>query len=143
MTANVLQCCFRHFLDEKFPGVYPNNPTKMATMLNAENPDRAIKTKAVITPDEEPSCDVNTNLEILKTMNQNLQRSCPEPFQHFNGSICFIKISSKMSYKDASSHCNEQGGAEIFSLGPYEILNTLDMIIGTFAKKNYELFSNI
>ena len=129
------KCCFRHFLDDKFPGVYPNNPTKMATMLNAENPDRAMETKAVVTPDEEPSCDVNTNLEILKTMNQNLQRSCPKPFKNFNGSICFLKISSEMSYKEASSHCNEYSGAEIFSLGPYEILNSLDMIIGSFAKK--------
>ena len=136
MTADVLQCCFRHFLDENFPGVFPNNPTKMATMLNAENPDRAMETKTIVIPDENPSCDANTNLDILKTMNQNLQRSCPEPFKSLNDSICFIKISSEMSYKDASSLCNEHGGAEIFSLGPYEILDTLDMIIGRFAKKN-------
>ena len=135
MTVDVLQCCFRHFLDDKFPGVYPNNPTKMAAMLIAENPDRAMETKTVVIPDEDPNCDANTNLETLKAMNQNLQRNCPEPFKSFNDSICFIKISLEMSYKDASSHCNDHGGAEIFSLGPYEILNSLDMIIGSFAKK--------
>ena len=76
MTADDLQCCFWHFLDENFPGIYPNIPTEMASMLNTESPDKTMETKAVGNFYEEPKCDENDNSEILNTMNQKLQRKC-------------------------------------------------------------------
>ena len=138
MTLEALQCCFRHFLDDAFPGVYPNDPTKMAMMLNTENPDRAMETKAVVFANDEPHCNENDNLHILKDMNQKLQRICPEPFRNFNESTCFISSAEEMSYSEASSYCEEQGEAEIFFLGSFENYNDLDVINGKLLYRNIE-----
>ena len=130
LTTDDLQCCFRHFLDDKFPGIYPNIPTKMVTMLNAENPDSAMKTKSVVIGDDEPICDELNSLEVLNNMNERLQRTCPESFTKLNESTCIIGSAQEMSYNDAFSHCKELGGANIFFLDSFEDQKTLDRIIG-------------
>ena len=138
MTIDALQCCFRDFLDDTFPGVYPNVPTKMATILNTENPDRAMELKTVVFADDEPHCNENDDLHILNDMNQKLQRICPEPFRNFNESTCFISSAEEMSYDEASSYCEEQGEAEIFFLGSFEDYNDLDVINGKLLYRNIE-----
>ena len=138
MTLDALQCCFRYFLDDSFPGVYPNVPTKMATMLNTENPDRAMETKAVVFADDEPHCNENDNWDILNNMNQKLQRICPKPFRNFNESTCFISSAEEMSYNEASSYCEEQGETEIFFLSSFEDYKDLDVINGKLLYTNIQ-----
>ena len=130
MTVDALQCCFRLFLDETFPGVYPNNPKKIATLLNTEDPDRATETKSVVIGNEEPICNENNRFEFLNNINEKLQRTCPEPFQKLNESTCIVGSDEEMSYDDAFAKCKELNGAEIFFLDSFEDGKTLKKILG-------------
>ena len=130
VTVDILQCCFRLFLDETFYGVYPNNPTKMVTLLNTEDPDNAMEMKSVVLGGEEPICDESDKLEVLNNMNEKLHRTCPQPFQKYNESFCIKNSDQEMSYNEAFSYCKELGGADIFFLGSFEAHKTLDTIIG-------------
>ena len=129
ITNDDLQCCFQHFLNETYPGVYPNNPSKIATMLHADDPVRTITTKAVILPDEEPKCDESDSLEILKSVNQKMNRVCPEPSKNFDDLTCIIGVSSEIQYTKAETFCKGHGGANIFFLGAFEDISALDKIL--------------
>ena len=127
MTADVLQCCSHHYLNAAFPGVYPNNPTKMAAMLNAENPDTAMEMKSIV-GEEDPKCDEND--KILSNMNEKLQGVCPEPFYNYNDSFCIFGGAPEKSYNEAVAYCKQIGGADVYHLGSFEDRITLDKIIG-------------
>ena len=129
ITNEYLQCCFQHFLDDVYPGVYPNNPTKIATMLYADDPVRTIESKAVVLPDEEPKCEESDSLEILKSVKQKLSRVCPDPFRNFNDSSCIMGVSSEMQFNEAEIFCKEHGGANLLMLGSFEETSTLDRIL--------------
>ena len=143
MTVDVLQCCFQYFLDEKFPGIYPNLPTKLATMQNTEDPGKAMETKSIVIQDETETCDENEKLETLNGMNEKLQRICPEPFQKLDDSNCIIRSADEMSYDEAFAYCKELDGANIFSLGSFEDQKTLDAIIGKIISKKNNSFCAI
>ena len=130
VTVDILQCCFRLFLDETFYGAYPNNPTKIATLLSTEDPDKSMEMKSIVLGEEEAICDESNKLEVLNNMNEKLQRTCPEPFQKYNASFCIKSSGQEMSYDEAYSYCKELSGADIFFLGSFEDRKTLDTIIG-------------
>ena len=135
MTREDLQCCFKHFLDEVYPGVYPNNPTEIASMLTAVDPEKAIETKAVILPEDENNCDENDEYEILNRMNLKLNHICPEPYKSFNDSTCVIEGPSEATYSEALMYCKEQGGANLFYMDAFEGPSTLDRILGKLFEK--------
>ena len=141
MTADVLQCCFQYFLDEKFPGIHPNLPTKLAMMQNTEYPGKAMETKSVVIQDEEETCDETEKMEALNSMNEKLQRNCPEPFQKFDDLTCIIGSADEISYDEAFSYCKELEGADIFSLGSFEDRRTFDKIIGKLIEKFFGIFA--
>ena len=130
MTDDTLQCCFRLFLDDAFPGIYPNNPKNIATLLNTDDPDRATEIKSVVIGNEEPICDDINRFEFLNNINEWIQRTCPERFQKFNESTCIIGIGEEMSYNDAFTKCKELDGADIFSLDSFKDRKTLNKILG-------------
>ena len=140
MTDDTLQCCFRLFLDDTFPGVYPNNPKNIATLLNTEDPDKATEIKSVVIGNEEPNCDDSNRFEFLNNINEKLQRKCPEPFQKLNESTCIIGSFEDMSYADAFTKCKEHGGADIFFLDSFEDRKTLNKILGKPINKISKIF---
>ena len=126
-------------MDEYFYGAYPNNPTTMATLLNTEDPDKAMEMKSLVLGDEVVVCDESNKLEVLKGMNEKLQRTCPKPFQKYNESFCIRSSGQEMSYNEALSYCEEQGEAEIFFLGSFEDYQDLDVINGKQLYRKIEI----
>lgn len=130
MTNEILQCCLQQFMDDNYPGIYPNNPTEVATMLYADDPNKATEMKAVIQPDEEPECDDTENAEILDTVNQKLNRICPEPFENINDTTCILQGTSEATYNEAFRYCKEHGAASVFVLESFEDFTILDKLFG-------------
>ena len=130
MTMEVLQCCFKHFLDEIYPGLESDSPTKIATMLYADNPDKEIETKAVVIDEEEPICDEMENLDFLNSVNHKLNRICPEPFQKLNDTTCIMASSGEMTYNEALMYCRDHEGGDIYVFESFGDSNTLEKIIG-------------
>ena len=130
MTMEVLQCCFKHFLDEIYPGLESDSPTKIATMLYADNPDKEIETKAVVIDEEEPTCDEEEHLDFLNSVNQKLNRICPEPFQTLNDTTCIMGSGGEMTYNEALMYCREHDGADVYFFESFGDSKTLEKIIG-------------
>ena len=130
MTVEGLQCCFQQFMDKSYPGLESNSPTKIATLLYADNPESTIKTKDVVIVEEEPTCDENDILETLNSLNEKLNRVCPEPFQNLNGPTCIIGSIEAMTYNEALMYCREHDGADVVSLESFEDMKTFEKFIG-------------
>ena len=137
ITADVLQCCFKYFLDETFPGIYSDSPTKFAKLLNTEDPDKELELKSIVIADEEKICNDSDRLETLNSINEKLKRICPEPFQKFNDSACIISSAQEISYDEAFSYCKEVRGADIFTMGSFDDDTILDEIIGKPFKNTW------
>ena len=137
ITADVLQCCFKDFLDNSFPGIYPNSPTKLTKSLNTEDPDKELELKSIVIPDDEPKCNETEKLEALNSMNEKLKRKCPDPFQKINESTCITGSPQEMSYDEGLSYCKELNGADIVTLGSFEDLKTLGEFIGKSNKRKW------
>ena len=132
LTMAGFQCCLESFLEETYPGVNKNNPTKIAKMMNADDPGRELKNEAILLPDEGAKCDGNSNSKFYDRMNEKLQRNCPAPFRNFNGSTCIMEGSIEATYKDAFAICKENGGANILPLDLFEKDAVLNDILGIF-----------
>ena len=130
MTIEALQCCFKQFLHEIYPGLESDSPTKIATMLYADNPDKEIETKAVVIDEEEPTCDEKEHLDFLNSVNQKLNRICPEPFQTLNDTTCIMASVGEMTYNEALMYCREHDGADVYFFESFGDSKTLEKIIG-------------
>ena len=133
LTIDDLQCCFRQFFDELFPGVYPNNPTKIASTMFADDPAKAIANEAIMLPDEEPKCNDKDGLDILNNLNEKLQQKCPNLFQKFNDSTCVISNPLETTYNEALKYCKENYGANVFFHELLEDVDALDKIFGKWS----------
>lgn len=130
MSREDLQCCFRQFFDENFPGIYPNNPTKIASMMIADDPGKAIENKAIVLPDEEPKCSEKDNSEILNNVNEKLKQRCPNSYKKLNDSTCVIQGPTKASYNEALLQCKANNGGTILYLDILEDINAIENIFG-------------
>ena len=127
MMIKTLKCCFKQFLDDLYPEVYPNIPTSIAAMLNTNEPDQVLENEAILLPKKADSCKNEDEFEILDDMNQKLKRNCPTSFiKKLNDTTCLKKINKKMTYSKALTHCKEQMGATLFAIDQVEDLITLD-----------------
>ena len=126
------QCCLESFLEETYPGVNKNNPTKIAKMMNADDPGRELKNEAILLPDEGAKCDGKSDSKFYDRMNEKLKRNCPTPFRNSNGSTCIMEESIEANYNDAFTICKENGGANILSLDLFEKDAVLNDILGIF-----------
>ena len=130
-----LECCFRQFLNDLYPTVYPHMPTRIAAMMNTEEPDQLLENEAILLPKNEANCKKNDNLEILDDLNQKLSRSCPPSFtKKFNDTTCVMKVNQKMTYGKALTHCKEQKGATLFAIDSFEDSKTIEYILGNYTK---------
>ena len=134
LTMAGFQCCLESFLEETYPGVNKNNPTKIAKMMNADDPERELKNEAILLPDEGAKCDENSNAKLFHRMNEKLKQICPDPFKNINGSTCIMEESIEATYKDAFTICKENGGANIVSLDLFEEDAVIKDILGIAIK---------
>ena len=125
MLIENLKCCFKEFLDDVYPEVYPNIPTSIAGILNTDEPDQVLENEAILLPKKVDSCKDED--EILDDINNKLKRNCPTSFiKKLNDTTCLKKINKKMTYSKALTHCKEQMGATLFAIDQLEDLITLD-----------------
>ena len=133
LTHTGFQCCLELFLEETYPGVNKNNPTKIAKMMNTNDPGQELKNEAILLPEEDTKCDENSALKYFDHLNEKLKRYCPDPFQQFSGSKCIMEASMEATYDDAFTFCKENGGANILPLDTFEKDTALQEIFGIFV----------
>ena len=100
-------------MNETYPGAN-DIPTKFATFLSSDDPDKAIESNAILMPENESHCDEKDNHEFLDQVKQKLGEECPETYGNLNSSTCIRLVDAKMTYDAASSYCRDQGATILF-----------------------------
>ena len=125
LTATQLSELLVDFLNEVYPGA-KDLPTKYASVLNANDPEQMMETRAILMPEKETQCDETENLDLVDQLNKKMSRECPEPFTKIGSSTCIMLVDNEMTYDDASSFCLAQDGAKLHTISSWEDIEALE-----------------
>ena len=125
LTPKKIESLLNEFLSDVYPGA-KDVPTKFASILSKDDPERAMENKAILVPEDEPQCDEKDNQDILDNLNQKISRDCPWPFENFGETTCILPGDIEMTYDEASSFCRAHDGAKIHHLNTLEEIEELD-----------------
>ena len=125
MTDEQMMEQVEDFLRDVYPGAN-GKPTQLIKLLSSDNPKGALQNEAVLGIAE--TCDPSSNLEILNSLNKELNNdSCPDEFEKLgDAKYCIHSNEALMTYNEATEYCNEQRNAELFYLDSYEDLRALN-----------------
>ena len=131
MTFDEMLLEAKNFLRDVYPGA-KETPTKLVTLMEADDPEVIVQNEAVLLPNVEKSCDLASNLETFENLNKHLQNDlCPEGFEMIDGLGCIHISELQLTYNEASDYCKRQNGAEILLLvseDEFKIVNEYNMI---------------
>ena len=133
MTFDEMMLEAKNFLSDVYPGA-KDTPSKLVTLMEADDPEIIVQNEAVLLPNVEKSCDVASNLETFENLNKHLQNDlCPEGFEMIDGLGCIHISELELNYNEASDYCKRQNGAEILLLVSEDEFKTVNEynVIGT------------
>lgn len=116
------------FLNDVYPGA-SGDPTTLTRLMTSGNPKVTIEHEAILNKEEE--CDSSSNAAITRDWNKWIRNDkCPKGFEMAQESnYCVHAVSTPMTYKKASQHCNDLSGSSLLYLNKYEDLSHLSGIL--------------
>ena len=133
MTIDEMMMEAKNFLRDVYPGA-KDTPSKLVSLMEADDPEVIVQNEAVLLPNVEKSCDVASNLETFENLMKHLQNDlCPEGFELIDGLGCIHISELQLTYDEASDYCKRQNGAEILLLvseDEFKVVNEYN-VIGT------------
>ena len=131
MTFDEMMLEASTFLSDVYPGA-KDSPTKLVTLMEADDPEIVVQNEAVLLPTVEKSCDPASNIEAFESLNKQLYNDfCPDGFVLFDGLGCIHTSEHELTYEEASDYCNGQSGAEVLLLASdeeFRVLNEYNVI---------------
>ena len=113
LTMEKIPTYLSRFLTEVYPGA-KDKPTKVVTMMNAADPMQTLENEAIFF--EEEKCDETDGQDILSSVNQQLSNICPYPFHRKIDGTCLMLSKEELTYTQANTFCNDNGGANLHHL---------------------------
>ena len=71
MTFDEMMLEAKNFLSDVYPGA-KDTPSKLVTLMEADDPEIIVQNEAVLLPNVEKSCDVASNLETFENLNKSI-----------------------------------------------------------------------